>query len=68
MQGLLSNVYQIIGDVAFCFQKETNNMKKQGITIIAGNETYENLATFKTVDELNKTVRAYKEKICRSVK
>ena len=43
-------------------------MKKQGITIIAGNETYENLATFKTVDELNKTVRAYKEKICRSVK
>ncbi|MEI4617729.1 helix-turn-helix domain-containing protein [Bacillus cereus] len=37
-------------------------MKKQGITIIAGNETYENLATFKTIDELNKTVRAYKEK------
>ncbi|MBG9831964.1 helix-turn-helix domain-containing protein [Bacillus cereus] len=36
--------------------------KKQGITIIASNETYENLATFKTVDELNKTVRAYKEK------
>lgn len=36
--------------------------KKQGITIIAGNETYENLTTFKTVDELNKTVRAYKEK------
>ncbi|MEK4501960.1 helix-turn-helix domain-containing protein [Bacillus sp. FSL R12-0069] len=36
--------------------------KKQGITIIAGNETYENLATFKTVDELNKTVRVYKEK------
>lgn len=36
--------------------------KKKGITIIAGNETYENLATFKTIDELNKTVRAYKEK------
>ncbi|AUB61625.1 cytosolic protein [Bacillus cereus] len=36
--------------------------KKQGITMIAGNETYENLATFKTVDELNKTVRTYKEK------
>ncbi|MBG9839094.1 MULTISPECIES: helix-turn-helix domain-containing protein [Bacillus cereus group] len=36
--------------------------KKKGITIIAGNETYENLATFKTVDELNETVRAYKEK------
>jgi len=36
--------------------------KKQGITIITGNETYENLATFKTIDALNKTVRAYKEK------
>ncbi|MCQ6286062.1 helix-turn-helix domain-containing protein [Bacillus cereus] len=36
--------------------------KKKSITIIAGNEAYENLATFKTVDELNKTVRAYKEK------
>ncbi|HHT7156564.1 MULTISPECIES: helix-turn-helix domain-containing protein [Bacillus cereus group] len=36
--------------------------KKKSITIIAGNETYENLATFKTVDELNKTVRTYKEK------
>ncbi|MBJ7946739.1 helix-turn-helix domain-containing protein [Bacillus cereus group sp. N24] len=36
--------------------------KKKGITIIAGNETYENLATFKTIDELNNTVRAYKEK------
>ncbi|MEC2551628.1 helix-turn-helix domain-containing protein [Bacillus tropicus] len=36
--------------------------KKQGITIIADNETYENLATFKTIDELNKTIRAYKEK------
>ncbi|KXY33443.1 helix-turn-helix domain-containing protein [Bacillus sp. FSL K6-0067] len=36
--------------------------KKKGITIIAGNETYENLATFKTIDELNKTVRTYKEK------
>ena len=42
-------------------------MKKQGITIIAGNETYENLATFKTVDELNKTVRIQR-KICASVK
>ncbi|PEW60010.1 cytosolic protein [Bacillus cereus] len=36
--------------------------KKQGITIIAGNETYENLSTFETIDELNKTVRTYKEK------
>ncbi|PFK27218.1 helix-turn-helix domain-containing protein [Bacillus cereus] len=37
-------------------------MKKQGITIIAGNETYENLSTFKTINELNDTVRTYKEK------
>ncbi|MBW3491861.1 helix-turn-helix domain-containing protein [Bacillus sp. FDAARGOS_1420] len=36
--------------------------KKKSIAIIAGNETYDNLATFKTVDELNNTVRAYKEK------
>ncbi|MED3084668.1 helix-turn-helix domain-containing protein [Bacillus toyonensis] len=36
--------------------------KKQAITIIAGDETYKNLTTFKTIDELNKTVRAYKEK------
>ncbi|PEU67761.1 cytosolic protein [Bacillus cereus] len=37
-------------------------MKKQGITIIAGNETYENLSTFETIKELNDTVRTYKEK------
>ncbi|WP_410990963.1 helix-turn-helix domain-containing protein [Bacillus cereus] len=36
--------------------------KKKGITIIAGNETYENLSTFKTIKELNDTVRTYKEK------
>ncbi|MDO6633617.1 helix-turn-helix domain-containing protein [Bacillus thuringiensis] len=36
--------------------------KKKEIIIIAGNETYENLASFKTIDELNRTVRAYKEK------
>ncbi|MEK4501140.1 helix-turn-helix domain-containing protein [Bacillus sp. FSL R12-0069] len=36
--------------------------KKKVITIIAGNETYENLTAFKTIDELNDTVRAYKEK------
>ncbi|MED1405378.1 helix-turn-helix domain-containing protein [Bacillus mycoides] len=36
--------------------------KKQAITIIAGDETYRNLATFKTINALNKTVRAYKEK------
>ncbi|HDR3483911.1 TPA: helix-turn-helix domain-containing protein [Bacillus pacificus] len=42
-------------------------MKKQGITIIAGNETYENLATFKTINELNNTVRAYKEKFANQL-
>ncbi|MEC2516015.1 hypothetical protein P9X03_07515 [Bacillus cereus] len=48
MQGILSNVYQIIGDVAFLFPKRRQIVmeKKQGITIIAGNDTYENLATY----------------------
>ncbi|MES1052167.1 helix-turn-helix domain-containing protein [Bacillus thuringiensis] len=36
--------------------------KKQAITIIAGEETYENLASFQTLKELNDTARAYKEK------
>ncbi|MGG0258160.1 helix-turn-helix domain-containing protein [Bacillus mycoides] len=35
--------------------------KKQAITIIAGEETYENLSSFKTVEELNESVRQYKE-------
>ncbi|MGE6549564.1 MULTISPECIES: helix-turn-helix domain-containing protein [Bacillus cereus group] len=35
--------------------------KKQAITIIAGEETYENLASFQTLTELNDTVRAYKK-------
>ncbi|MGG1330468.1 HTH domain-containing protein [Bacillus tropicus] len=35
--------------------------KKQAITIIASEETYENLASFQTIDELNDTVRAYKK-------
>ncbi|AUB62009.1 cytosolic protein [Bacillus cereus] len=34
--------------------------KKQVISIIASVETYENLATFQTIKELNNTVRAYK--------
>ncbi|MCQ6530493.1 helix-turn-helix domain-containing protein [Bacillus mycoides] len=41
--------------------------KKQGITIIAGNETYENLSTFETIDKLNDTVRAYKEKFANQL-
>ncbi|MBJ8024951.1 helix-turn-helix domain-containing protein [Bacillus cereus] len=35
--------------------------KKQAITILASEETYENLASFQTLKELNDTVRAYKE-------
>lgn len=36
--------------------------KKQSITIIASEETYKNLAKFETIQDLNNTVRAYKEK------
>ncbi|MES1053299.1 helix-turn-helix domain-containing protein [Bacillus thuringiensis] len=36
--------------------------KKQAITILAGEETYQNLASFQTLKELNDTARAYKEK------
>ncbi|PEQ08043.1 cytosolic protein, partial [Bacillus toyonensis] len=35
--------------------------KKQAITIVAGVETYENLASFQTLQELNNTVRTYKK-------
>lgn len=35
--------------------------KKSAITIIACEETYRNLSTFKTIEELNMTVRKYKE-------
>ncbi|MEJ9248659.1 cytosolic protein, partial [Bacillus thuringiensis] len=35
--------------------------KKQAITILAGIETYENLVSFQTIEELNDTVRAYKK-------
>ncbi|WP_042891415.1 helix-turn-helix domain-containing protein [Bacillus cereus] len=35
--------------------------KKQAITIIAGEETYQNLASFQTVNELNTAARAHKE-------
>ncbi|MBW3491121.1 HTH domain-containing protein [Bacillus sp. FDAARGOS_1420] len=35
--------------------------KKQAITIMAGEETYENLASFQTLKELNDTIRAYKK-------
>jgi len=36
-------------------------MKKRKIEIIASVESYENLSTFKSIDELNETVRNYKE-------
>ncbi|PFB36443.1 cytosolic protein, partial [Bacillus thuringiensis] len=35
--------------------------KKQAITILASVETYKNLVSFQTIEELNNTVRAYKE-------
>ncbi|PEN91518.1 cytosolic protein [Bacillus cereus] len=35
--------------------------KKQAITILASIETYENLVSFQTIEELNEAVRAYKE-------
>jgi DNA-binding transcriptional regulator YhcF (GntR family) len=37
-------------------------MSKNAITIIASEESYKNLATFDSIEELNKTVREYKEK------
>jgi DNA-binding Lrp family transcriptional regulator len=36
-------------------------MAKKPITIIASEETYKNLSTFQSIEELNKTVRQYKE-------
>nr|WP_229192506.1 helix-turn-helix domain-containing protein [Bacillus cereus] len=37
-------------------------IKKQAITIIAGEETYQNLASFQMIDELNTAARVHKEK------
>jgi hypothetical protein len=37
-------------------------MSKRAITIIADEESYSNLSTFDSIEELNKTVRFYKEK------
>ncbi|YCA46511.1 helix-turn-helix domain-containing protein (plasmid) [Bacillus sp. JZ8] len=36
-------------------------MVKKAIEIIANEDTYKNLSTFKNIDQLNKTVRAHKE-------
>lgn len=43
-------------------------MKKKRIDVIATKESFHNLATFKEVDELNKTVRAYRDTIHMSIK
>jgi DNA-binding Lrp family transcriptional regulator len=37
-------------------------MAKERIEIIASEATYENLSTFKSIEELNETVRSYKDK------
>ena len=37
-------------------------MKKKAITIIASKETFKTLASFETIEDLNETVRTYKEK------
>ncbi|MEC0037718.1 helix-turn-helix domain-containing protein [Bacillus cereus] len=41
---------------------------KTRIDVIASEETYSNLSTFKKVEELNKTVRAYRDNIHMSIK
>ncbi|KXY31109.1 cytosolic protein [Bacillus cereus] len=41
---------------------------KTRIDVIASKETYSNLSTFKKVEELNKTVRAYRDTIHMSIK
>ncbi|MGR5965513.1 helix-turn-helix domain-containing protein [Bacillus cereus] len=41
--------------------------KKQAITILASIETYENLASFQTLTELNATVRTYKKQFANQL-
>lgn len=43
-------------------------MKKKGISVIANEESYQNLATFHDIEELNKTVRTYQEMIKKHIK
>ncbi|MED3078733.1 helix-turn-helix domain-containing protein [Bacillus wiedmannii] len=43
-------------------------MERKRIEVIASEESYNNLSTFKEVEELNKTVRAYRDTIRMSVK
>ncbi|MEW4070772.1 MULTISPECIES: helix-turn-helix domain-containing protein [Bacillus] len=43
-------------------------MKKKRIDVIANKESFHNLSSFKDVEELNKTVRAYRDTIRMSIK
>ncbi|PGO61853.1 cytosolic protein [Bacillus cereus] len=43
-------------------------MMKTRIDVIASKESFHNLSTFKEVEELNKTVRAYRDNILMSIK
>ncbi|MFJ8415945.1 helix-turn-helix domain-containing protein [Bacillus paramycoides] len=43
-------------------------MERKRIEVIASEESYNNLSTFKEVEELNKTVRAYRDSIRMSIK
>lgn len=51
----------------FCFQKETNRYEKR-IDVLAQPESYHNLSTFSTVEELNKAIRVYRDVIKTSIK
>ncbi|PGM94556.1 cytosolic protein [Bacillus cereus] len=43
-------------------------MKKKRINVVAQEESYQNLSSFKDVEELNKTVRTYRDTIRMSIK
>ncbi|PFY50286.1 cytosolic protein, partial [Bacillus toyonensis] len=43
-------------------------MERKRIEIIASEESFNNLSTFKEVEELNKTVRAYRDTLRMSIK
>ncbi|PFY32290.1 cytosolic protein, partial [Bacillus toyonensis] len=43
-------------------------MKKKRINVVAQEESYQNLSSFTDVEELNKTVRTYRDTIRMSIK
>lgn len=43
-------------------------MEKKRIDVIATKESFHNLSSFKDVEELNKTIRAYRDTIRMSIK